>query len=276
MQPRGLSAAVLLLCGSVSAAPRAWAREAPEAQLSQAIALFNDFEDARAEAVLGELLKRGPAPDQAAKAHVYLGLIALNALKTDKARTEFRRALDSDPTTEIPFDASPKARLTFEQVRKEVELEAQRDQGPRVAPSGATQPPLTGHTDSATAGVAEGAVQPPLSRITPAQSVTAERGPDYTAAVVIGSLGAGALIAGCVVGAIAGNTFGQANTNPDIGMAQQLAQQAGAQGLAADILFGAGGAALATGVILFVVQAAGGSNGNSAVRGDANGFAFSF
>jgi hypothetical protein len=85
--------------------------------LDDAVHLFESFEDSRAAAELTSLLRHSLPGEIAAKAHLYLGLIALNASKPDEVKAEFRHALEANPGIELPRDASPKARLAFGEVR---------------------------------------------------------------------------------------------------------------------------------------------------------------
>ena len=270
---------IVLLLGS-----SALAKETAQAELDRALKLFDDFEDQKASALLFEVLKHGPSSDQAAKAHVYLGLIALNALKTEKARAEFKQALLIDATTELPFEASPKARLTYDQARRDAEQEAQQEV-PKHPQAGVVQsqsgkaPPsvvVIGPDDSPgevprqaqrSKTVTVGGVDQPAS---------VEPGPDYAPAIVLSAIGVGALVGGIIVGAVATSTLRQAKANPVVGPAETLATQAGTQGLIADILFGVGAAGAATGIILFVVAAATGDHAPSAVHADANGLSLAF
>ena len=90
-----------------------------------AVKLFEAFEDERAAAALRQLLKRAPPGNVVSKAHLYLGLIAFNHFDPDEARIEFRRALEANPANNLPPQASPKARLAFAQVRRDVEAEVE-------------------------------------------------------------------------------------------------------------------------------------------------------
>ncbi len=251
-----LAAALSLACLRASAALATVPTE-----LEKAVRLFDDFEDKKAEAVLFDLLRHAPPPEQAAKAHVYLGLIALNALKSDKAKAEFKLALNLDTTTELPFDAAPKARLTFDQARREVEQDAQTGRAP---PAGSASPVVIVGSDAPRA-------------VRPSQAALLEpSAPSVVPALVVGALGGGAIIAGSIFGVLASSSLSSANINPDVGQSTRLAAQAGTQGLAADILWAAGGAAVATGVVMLVLDLTVLRAGDSAVHSDANGFAIAF
>jgi hypothetical protein len=268
--------AVIALGATLVSAP-ALSKESVQSDLERAVKLFNDFEDPKAALILNEILKRQPSPDQAAKALVYLGLIALNALKTDRARAEFKEALAIDATTELPFDAAPKARLAFDQARRELEREAQQKtfEPPKVAP------------ESQKSSLPSGVVvtqQPSSGSPAPAHQVTVreqvlaplpQAPPSLAPSIVVASTGAAAVIAGAVFGALANASANQANQAPQAGPSAQFALQAGTDGLVADICFGVGAAAIATGAILFLVELRG-RHGMAAVHSDANGVAVSW
>lgn len=268
------------------AAPLARARETTEVQLDRAIQLFNNFEDQRAESSLAELLQRRPPSGQAARARVYLGLIALNALKSDAARAEFKAALAIEPTTELPFDASPKARLVFEQVRQEFVVDV-------MGTSSAGGAPSSRHGDTALAGTERKFTDasPPSSGLptleVPPRSTTpsvprsalqaaAPSGPDHVPAYVVGGLGVAALAAGIVVGVVANATLSQAAAATDVGSSQSLAAQAGAQGATADVFLVAGGVGVVAAVVLFVIESNGGGQPSDHVRAEAHGLALTF
>ena len=83
------------------------------APLYEAIVAFENFKDDHASELLRDLISRHPAGAVEAKAHLYLGLIALNAAHPDDARGEFKLALRADPILELPSVASPKAEVIF-------------------------------------------------------------------------------------------------------------------------------------------------------------------
>ncbi|MHB8418607.1 MAG: hypothetical protein ACYDCL_11055 [Myxococcales bacterium] len=86
--------------------------------LDRAIAAFESFRDDEAAALLREVLAQQPPGAVAAKAHLYLGLIALNAIDPDLTRAEFKLSLEANPAIELPTQVSPKAWLAFEEVRR--------------------------------------------------------------------------------------------------------------------------------------------------------------
>ncbi len=134
----------------VLSSPPMAAGAAPSMQgaLDRAIKLFESFEDEEAGAAFAALLERSPPGEIAARAHLYLGLIAFNAFKPDLAKAEFRQALAANFAEELPQQVSPKARATFAQVRRDVMAELEggaspkaRHQAPQPAPAATTSVP---------------------------------------------------------------------------------------------------------------------------------------
>jgi hypothetical protein len=111
---------LLALSGSP---PSSAAAPSPRSALREAVQLFENFEDERAAAAFKALLARAPPGEVAAEAHAYLGLIDFNAFRPDDAKVEFRRALEANSAVDLPLAASPKARLAFGQVRRDLEAE---------------------------------------------------------------------------------------------------------------------------------------------------------
>ncbi len=111
--------------------------------LNKAISLFNNLDDAAAAKQLHALLlKPNVADNVAAQAHLYLGLIALNAIHAKEAREQFKQALTLDATLDLPRRASPKARLAFAQARHELQVEMAKPVQPssRSTPSPGPSP----------------------------------------------------------------------------------------------------------------------------------------
>jgi hypothetical protein len=109
----------LTLLWSLAAPPAA--QPDPRLELEQGIRLFGSFQDSKAAVILQQLLRHDPPRAVAGKAHLYLGLIALNWLDTDRAMAEFKTALLIDPTVDLARNGSPKARLALEEVRHSLE-----------------------------------------------------------------------------------------------------------------------------------------------------------
>jgi tetratricopeptide (TPR) repeat protein len=125
----GLGAGLFLLATLAPARARAQsqgpAAGAEAADLAHAIDLFKKGQDDQAAPEFRALAARGP--HCAAEAHLYLGLIAFNALRPDEAKAEFKRAIAADEAIEPPFLlTSPKARLAFDDARREYARDQQR------------------------------------------------------------------------------------------------------------------------------------------------------
>lgn len=108
--------------------------------LGQAILLFENFEDAKAEAIFRALLRHSPSRAMAGKAHLYLGLIAMNQLDSDRAMEEFKAALLVEPALDFVRGGSPKARLAFEEARHALEGQL-RSSEPETPARPAAAPP---------------------------------------------------------------------------------------------------------------------------------------
>src|SRR5450631_1727230 len=120
--------AALLIAWSVAAPPSALP------SIDHAIQLFDNFDDAGAAAAFREILAANPPTRIAAKAHLYLGLLAFNGHDPDLAQQEFQKAVHADSSVELP-EGSPKARIALEEARSAVlkGLDAERAHPPRLA-----------------------------------------------------------------------------------------------------------------------------------------------
>ncbi len=138
-----LAQVLVALSGAPTAAPPA----SMEGALDDAVQFFESFEDERAAMKFRALLARSPPGEIAARAHLYLGLIAFDDIKPDLAKVEFRRALEANPAIDVPSKASPKARLAFAAVRHALEVEmegaasAPKSPAAERAPAAATTAP---------------------------------------------------------------------------------------------------------------------------------------
>jgi hypothetical protein len=114
---------------------------AAEGDLKRAIELMNSFEDEKATDAFRALLKGHPDDGIAARAHLYLGILQLNATHASQAREEFKQALLADPTLELPPGGSPKARLALGEARRTLSLEVEAAPVVDPAASGADSAP---------------------------------------------------------------------------------------------------------------------------------------
>ncbi len=128
----------VVLAGALLVSARGAAGGAPpEVALSRAVRLYGDLQGEEAAALLRRLLRRQAPPGVCARAHLYLGLIALNfQADSDGAKAEFGKAMAADPLVELPVGVGPKARIVFEQARREVAFAPR----PAVAPAPVSPP----------------------------------------------------------------------------------------------------------------------------------------
>jgi hypothetical protein len=131
-----------------------WAASPPT--LQDAIAAYEQLDDAQAVAAFQQILSSNPPREVEAKIHLYLGLIAFNAFRPGVADQEFKTAIRANSALDVPPHTSPKAALAFAQARDEVTRElaevraptapAQTDASPGtllVAPPAEAGPPTS-------------------------------------------------------------------------------------------------------------------------------------
>jgi hypothetical protein len=224
---RGLT--LLLAWGVLSAPAAAFAATRPS--LAEAIELFKHLEDQRAAKMLTQFLTDQHSTSDAALAHVYLGLIRLNALDDRGCQEEFNTALTLDPALELPPKTSPKARPIFAEAQKAHPAPAPKPQLD-VAP-----PPLVMVEDSKIAKAAP-------SRI-----------PAY-------ATGIGAVVVagvGIVLGVLSNSDYTSAVAATDLGQSNSFASRSGTEGLSADVCFTVAGVTAAAAVVLYLLERGGGS-----------------
>ncbi|HUB10077.1 MAG TPA: hypothetical protein VMB50_23945 [Myxococcales bacterium] len=249
--------------GLLLAAPPTGPNAFREAELAQAVQAIDSFQDGRAEALLKDVLKRKPAPLQAARAHVYLGLIALNELDTETAKARFRQAILDSVVVELPPSAPPKARLLFREVRDELM------QSPEGAALG-QPPPAQGQLVVAQAP----AVPIPFAETgEPAPRHSSRLAAWITGAVAVAALGTGVGFAVAESSARnqaeAGASGGVTDANQETGLGATSTRDA----LVADVLFGVGAAAGVATVVLFLVPSGGSSAATVSLSATPGGFA---
>jgi hypothetical protein len=224
---------VLYLLLALSSNPSAGqtARPSPQAALEAAVQLFQNFEDQKSEAALRALLRRSPPKSVAARAHIYLALIALNATEPEVAQTEFEKAVRTDVLIDLPPGQSPKAQILFAEARREVAS------GPM--PAAADSPSIQTATPREPAAAA---------------AVAAQGSPSHLPAYVVGGIGVAALAAGGIFGWLQLEAGNSARNDPTLAAALSDGQPYAQDGLVADVLFGVGGAALITAIVLFATE----------------------
>jgi hypothetical protein len=235
----------LLLAWGVWSAPLAAFAE-PSPSLTEAIEQFKHLEDQRAAKLLTEFLTEQRSTAEAGLAHVYLGLIRLNALDDEGCLREFKTAMALDATLELPPKVSPKAKPLFAQAKKDV--------APVAAPAPAVAaPPVV---------MLEGA--PP--------SAGSSRVPAY-------ATGIGAVVVagvGIVLGVLSNSDYNSAVATNDLGNSNSLASRSGSEGLAADVCFAVAGVAAVTAVVLYFVERGSTRVPESTVVGGAGGMGVRF
>jgi len=211
------------------------------AAMQQALRFHESFDDGRAVALLHELLHHGPPVDIAAKAHLYLGIIALDALRVADAREEFEQAIGIDPTLEPPLTSSPKVGALYRDVRRKLAT------GPEMRSRAAEPAPPS-------------ALPPALSPMPPPElTEPPPEPPSHLPAYVVGGVGLACLATGIVLGVVSNSEASQA-TSPGPGeyatVAEAAAQTASSERVAADVLFGVALVAGVTSVVLFFTEKA--------------------
>jgi tetratricopeptide (TPR) repeat protein len=148
----------LVVAGAMLAAAQPAVAAEPDA-LAQGIAFFENFDDAHATQAFRKLLDEKPPRSVAAKAHLYLGLLAFNANSPDAADEEFKLALHANPAVELPRGSSPKAEALWLEARREFDQELRArptvPSEPAPAPAPSAPAPPTAPAAATTAPRAE-------------------------------------------------------------------------------------------------------------------------
>lgn len=206
--------------------------------LRRAIALYNAGDDARAGRELTALLAANPSVAEAAKAHLYLGLVRLNALDSARARAEFATALTIDPALELPYEAPPKAEVLFAQARASLKVVPP----PAVAPTPAPVPPPA----------------PPAEVLVMAPEPVGERpGPSHVLSLGVGAVGLAGALAGGVCLVLSATTLSSAEgANTFAESDESKARTSANEQYAAEWLLSIGGGLVGAGIVVFFVERA--------------------
>ncbi len=236
---------MLLAAVVLATAATGSARETPRQQLTRAIQLFENFEDDAAAFTLRNLLRR-PAPASiAAKAHIYLALILLNKADPENAKAEMQRAVSIDVMVDLPLGQSPKAQVLFAQARRELTVVGAAPQAAAPPVAAVPAPPAAA---APAAVVAQESAAPPPS-------------PSHLPAYLVGIGSLAAFGVGGLFGYLQQQALTDAQTRtlaPTVVALQNYANNQYPQdGLIADILFGVGGVAGITAIILFATETSG-------------------
>ncbi len=228
MMPMTLALLLVVLTGGPTAAPAP--RASPQAVLQDAVTLFQNFEDQQAAVALRALLRRSPPKSVAARAHIYLALIALNASDADAAQAEFEKAVRTDVLIDLPAGQSPKAQILFAEARRQVAA------APLPTPEEA---PVRGR-----------GTEVPAAAVAAPEEVASSHVPAY----VVGGIGVAALAVGGVFGFLQQQAGNNARSDATLAASLNDGQPYAQDGIVADVLFGVGGAALVTAIILYATE----------------------
>ncbi len=222
---------LVALSGNPSSA--AAARPSVQAALQDAIRRFESFDDKGAAAELRALLRRSPPAAVAAKAHIYLGLIALNATDLENAKAEFEKAVRTDVLLDLPPGLSPKAQILFAEARRGLAS------GTFGAPPGGLK------------------VSPQAQQTEPgafASTTSEQASPSRLPAYLVGGSGVLVLAAGGLFAFLQQQVKSSVISDTTGADALRDGQPYAQDGIAADVLFGVGGAALVTAIILYATE----------------------
>ena len=219
-----------LVWGAVALAPTRAA--AGDQTLSEAISAYENFEYEESLRLLARAEKKPSLTDaERARVHLYRGLIRFTLGDSGHADEEFKKALTLNRRITPPADTSPKILAVFDKVKKSL---------PPAKEDKAVKPPPGGETRVVTR-------PPPAPAPAPAR-----KGRLWT--WVAAGVGAAAMIGGGVAGGLALKAEKDFDAEPDAGPARSLKDKAETDALAANVLFGVGGAVLVTAVVLFFVE----------------------
>jgi hypothetical protein len=229
----------------VLAAPIRAVAQAESPALAKGIDLFKNLDDEQAASTLRRFLVTAPEPHEAALAHLYLGLIALNAGDQQLAREEFAETVGADPTVDVPPNLSPKAQLLLDSVRRQVlRGERAKQPTPQLQPT-----PLIARHESSPPPVAEA--------VSPAPEPEVAKSPSTAPAWITGAIAVAALGTGIAFGLLQQSANSQAVQAPDASQATSLANQGATDGVVADIAYGASGVAAIACIVLIITEASG-------------------
>ena len=225
---------MVLVC-LMTAGGTAWAGDArEEPTISRGIRAYDEFQYETAMHLLEQALVESQlTTEERATGHLYLGMARFTLGDWDLAGVEFKQALAIDFGLLLPPGTSPKIRAAFEEIRQ-----------------------LLGSSASA--------ANPPSS--VDDEPSTDERATTRNSrlwAWITGGIGVASLVAGGTLGNLAREGKRDFDQEPWVDRAADLKQTVEQQSLAANILFGVGGAAIAAAVVLFFVE--GGSRSNDEV-----------
>ena len=216
-----------------------WAETNPH--LKQGRELLQNAEDERAQSAFQRALAwPHNSREQSVTAHLYLGIVHYNLMQRQQARQNFAAALKLRADAQLPHLTSPKIAALFEQVRNQLGAERAAQRAREAA-----------QKRSKTRGAASAA--PPRPSTTSPSRTSPEgrrrlRWPVWTALGLAGASGLAGLVVGISARSLAEDANDLALTYP---AAKALRDRAASRALAANILFGAAGAAALGSALLF-------------------------
>jgi tetratricopeptide (TPR) repeat protein len=223
-----LGLGLLLGLLGLGASVPAWA-DSP-AELRQGIEAYENFEYAEALQLLQAASQKPELsrPDQL-RILLYLGLVQFTLGERDAAEKAFEAALRMDRKLQLPVDTSPKIVESFEAVRAKLPSEPKAKPGPKAKPEPNVRP----------GPVAEAPAPEPPGRL-------------WT--WVMAGVGGAALVAGGTCGYLASESQQEFKDATWASDAMDAKAEAEDRALAANVLYGLGGAALVTALVLFFVE----------------------
>jgi hypothetical protein len=268
-QMRALGGAVVaaaglagLLTGALADA-QARAGSSGPPSLKRAIGYYNNGDDVRATKELSALLAANPSAAEAAKAHMYMGLVRLNALDSARARAEFLTGLTIDPALELPFEAPPKAGVLFRQAQASLNSELTAPPpapaaSPPVAPPAAPQvaPQSAPEVSPLSPQQAPALEAEPAPAVTFYHDETPKDGPSHLISLTVGGVGLATAVAGgvCFALSVATLSSAQGGAGTFAHDDEDEAATSANEKYASEWLFSIGGGLVGAGVVIFVVE----------------------
>ncbi len=223
--------------------------------------------DPALEAFQALLTSSGRTNDERARLHLWIGLTQAELGDFAAAQQSFERGFALQPQAKLPIEASPKVMKLVDDARAASfppPAATTTPSGPPTAgaaPSGTAAPPATG--PSLTAGPAAPSGAPAAASTAPGASApgTGEAPPAATSSfplllvsgLTITTLGVLGVGAGVGAGWLAMTTRERAVAAPDGKTAKAAVAEAGMEALAANVLYIAGGAVAAIGLVAAVI-----------------------
>jgi len=212
---RGCALALIVLLAPMAAL-------AENKELARGIEAYENFEYQKAQGILLKALKdTHSTKKEAAKVHVYLGLVHFTLGDKNGARKDFEGALKLDYNAALPPDTSPKIMAEFNTVKDDI-------------PPPVIVTPVKNHP-----GIHGGPPPPPRKRV-------------WTWVAV--GLGGAALAGAGTCAYLASAAKTDFDKEPFADKANDLKAKIETRALTANILFGVGAAGLVAGLILFFTE----------------------